>query len=111
MIDEALKYQMERKYDIVLKIMMDLIRKMPSPPESQNEVFFYQRYGAQIHESECLLVHYTKYKDPMAMVQACEIYVNIVRDIQENMKGVENVSFILLDTPQERLAEAADDQG
>ena len=34
MIDEALKYQAERKYEVVIKIMMELIRKMNLSQES-----------------------------------------------------------------------------
>lgn len=102
MIDEALKYQTENKYDVVIKIMMELIRKLNAPPESQNETYFYQRYGPQIRESEAYLMHYNRYKDPLAMGQACEIYIQILKDIEDNMKGVETVSsWLIIDSSQE----------
>jgi hypothetical protein len=92
MIDEALKYQAEGKYEVVVKIMMDLHRKFNQPPESQNEIYFYQKYGMLIREAESYLLQYSKYQDPLAMVQACDIYIQLLRDIEEVMKGAEIVA-------------------
>lgn len=91
MIDEALKYQGEGKYDVVVKIMRDLHNKVNEPPESQNEIYFYQKYGVAIREAECYLLQYERYRDPMSLVQACEIYIQLLKDIEEHMKGVETV--------------------
>jgi FKBP12-rapamycin complex-associated protein len=90
-IDEALKYQAEGKYDIVLKIMMDLHKKSREDPESQNEVLFYQKYGFLIREAENYLNQYKKYKDPLATCQACEIYIQLLKEIEESMNGIETV--------------------
>ena len=60
MIDEALKYQAEGKYEVVVKIMMDLHRKFNQPPESQNEIYFYQKYGMLIREAESYLLQFIK---------------------------------------------------
>jgi FKBP12-rapamycin binding domain len=91
MIDEALKYQAEGKYDVVVKIMRDLHKKVNEPPESQNEIFFYQKYGMAIREAESYLLQYQRYRDPMSMVQACEVYIQLLKDIEDHMKGVETV--------------------
>lgn len=105
MIDEAAKYQPEEKYDSVIKIMMELHNKMHAEPESQHEIYFYQRYGYVIREAENYLTQYLHLRDHIAMDHAWEIYTRIFRDIEQSMKLVENVChFMISDPPQERVS-------
>lgn len=103
MIDEALKYQTEGKYDVVVQLMTEVHKKFNQPPESQNEIYFYQKYGYSIREAEGYLLQYKKYKDPLAMVQAYDIYIQLLKEFEELMKGVETVEFCLtIDSSEER---------
>lgn len=110
MIDEALKYQSEGKFDMVVKIMNDLHLKVNAPPESQNEIHFYQKYGSAIREAESYLLQYQKYRDPMSMVQACEIYILLLKDIEDQLVGVKTVASPHADPSQKHFPKAAHTQ-
>jgi FKBP12-rapamycin complex-associated protein len=90
-INEAMTYQAEGKYDLVAKIFLDLHSKMDTPPESQIEMFFYEKYGNMLKEAENLLLHYKKYQDPMAMYQAFEYYIQLQSVLEKSMKDLETI--------------------
>ena len=97
-IDEAINYQSEGKYDIVVKMLMDVHAKMSNPPESQVEIVFYQKYGNMLKDAENLLQHYRKYRDPMAMFQAFDIYLQLHTILKESMKELETVTCPHIDS-------------
>ena len=90
-IDEAINFQADGNYNKVVSMFMELHVKLNEPPESQVEILFYQKYGNMLKEAENLLLHYKKYKDPMAMYQAFEIYLQLHTVLKESMKELETV--------------------
>lgn len=97
-IDEAINYQSEGKYDIVVKMLMDVHAKLNNPPESQVEIVFYQKYGNMLKDAENLLQNYRRYRDPMAMYQAFDIYLQLHTILKESMKELETVALHYLDS-------------
>jgi hypothetical protein len=71
--------------------MMELHKKFNQPPESQNEIFFYQKFGTLIREAEGYLHLFMTYKDNLALLQANSIYGYLCHEMDESMKGVDTV--------------------
>ena len=68
--------------DLMINNLKDLHKRMEDPPETMNEINFYQGFSSDLEEAQLWTNVYQQTRNPSDMNQAWDIYFNVFKRIQ-----------------------------
>ena len=91
-IKEAnIMYYSEENTQEAIKLLLDMHERMEKPPETMNEISFYQVYGSKLSTAESWLRKYLISKNELDINQAFNIYLEVFFCVYK--KEVENLEL------------------
>jgi len=68
-----------------IKLLLEQHEKMNDPPETMNEIAFYQMYGSVLKQAESWIKKYVESKNELDLNQAWEIYYGIYKSVLDKV--------------------------
>ena len=90
-LDEALRYFMQNNFEAACQLLIPLHQQLHKPPESQNQIHFYQEFSDDLNEAESYLKLYLKIKDPIPMYNALQIYFKLLKSLENLSAGTKYI--------------------